>query len=478
MTRLSARELIEAVTDPGSYQSWDEPIDRSARPDEYRTVLERAELRSGADEAVLTGRAGIRGHAAALIVSEFGFLGGSIGTATAARIVAAVRRATTERLPLIAAPSSGGTRMQEGTQAFVQMTEISRAIVAHKAAGLPYLVYLRDPTVGGVFASWGSLGHLTVAEPGALIGFLGPAVYQTLHGEPFPDGVQVAENLVARGIVDAVVRTQDLASVSARALALLSRRAARVPPPPPPPAAPPAAPPPADAWSSVELTRRQDRPGVRELLRYAADDVLPLSGTQSGETGPALLLALVSFSGMPCVLVGQDRLAQARRRPLGPAALRSARRGMRIAQELGLPLVCVIDTPGADLSAAAEEGALAGEIARCIAEMVQLTVPTVSILLGEGTGGGALALLPSRRVIAAGNAWLSPLPPEGASAILHGTPDRAPELAVLQRVRAADLLADGIVHAVVPEEVPAHQDPAGFARRIAGECVRQIHLVR
>jgi acetyl-CoA carboxylase carboxyl transferase subunit beta len=477
MTRLSARDLIDAVTDPGSYQSWDQPVDRTGALPGYRAQLERAELRAGSDEALLTGKASIRGNAAALVVSEFGFLGGSIGTATAARIIAAVRRATAERLPLIAAPCSGGTRMQEGTPAFVQMAEISRAVVAHKAAGFPYLVYLRNPTVGGVFASWGSLGHVTVAEPGALIGFLGPAVYQTLHGQPFPEGVQVAENLVARGIIDAVVRTGELADVTARALALLSRRSGCLPPSPPtePESRTPPTP---DAWTSVTLTRRPDRPGVRELLRYAADDVLPLSGTQSGEADHALLLVLTSFSGTSCVLIGQDRRAQARRGPLGPAALRSARRGMRIAQELQLPLVCVIDTPGADLSAPAEEGALAGEIARCLAEMVQLTIPSVSILLGEGTGGGALALLPARRVIAAGNAWLSPLPPEGASAILHGSPDRAPEVAALQRVRAADLLADGIVHAIVPEPVPAHEAPAAFARRIAHECVRQIHQQR
>ncbi len=470
MTRLSARDLIEAVTDPGTYQSWDVPVDQPGLAPDYRAELERAQLRAGTDEAVLTGRAAIRGHAAALVVSEFGFLGGSIGTATAARITAAIRRATAERLPLIAAPCSGGTRMQEGTPAFVQMVEISRAVVAHKAAGLPYLVYLRNPTVGGVFASWASLGHVTAAEPGALIGFLGPLVYQTLHGEPFPDGVQTAENLVAKGIVDAVIPTGELAGVAARVLGLLSVSEPRTPPPPPPLAETVAG----DAWSSVELTRRRDRPGVRELLRYAAGDFLPLSGTQSGETGHALLLGLTSFSGQSCVLVGQDRVAQAHRRPLGPAELRIARRGMRLAQELRLPLVCVIDTPGADLSVAAEEGALAGEIARCIAEMVQLTVPSVSVLLGEGTGGGALALLPSARVIAAGNAWLAPLPPEGASAILFGTADHAPQMAARQRVRAGDLLADGIVDAVVPETGPAQEDPAAFVRAVVEECLRQI----
>jgi acetyl-CoA carboxylase carboxyl transferase subunit beta len=483
---LGARDLIDAVTDQGSYQSWDKRADLAGCPPGYRAELDRAERRSGTDEAVLTGRALIQGNAAALVVSEFGFLGGSIGTATAARIIAAVRRATSERLPLIAAPCSGGTRMQEGTPAFVLMVEISRVIVAHKAAGLAYLVYLRNPTVGGVFASWGSLGHVTVAEPGALIGFLGPAVYRTLRGEPFPEGVQVAENLVAKGVIDAVVPAGELGGLTARALALLSRRPDRLPPTAaeaprlaaasraPQPTVAVAGAPGADAWPSITLTRRPDRPGVRELLRYAADDVLPLRGTQSGEAGHALILALTSFSGTRCVLIGQDRLAQSRGRPLGPAALRGARRGMRTAQELRLPLVCVIDTPGAELSAAAEESALAGEIARCIAEMLQLTVPSVSVLLGEGAGGGALALLPARRVIAAGNAWLAPLPPEGASAILHGGPDRAPEVAARQRVGAADLLADGIVHAVVPEEIPAHDEPAAFARRIAGECVRQI----
>jgi acyl-CoA carboxylase subunit beta len=325
-----------------------------------------------------------------------------------------------------------------------------------------------------VFASWGSLGHVAVAESGALIGFLGPVVYRTLHGQPFPEGVQVAENLVDKGIIDAVVPTEDLADVAARALALLSGR------PrsnglflPTHPASGMASD--GDAWSSIILTRR---PGVRKLLRYAADDVLLLNGTQSGESDAALLLALAAFSGTSCVLVGQDRRTRSQHRPLGPAALRGARRGMRIAQELGLPLECVIDTPGADLSAAAEEGALAGEIARCLAEMVELTVPTVSILLGEGTGGGALALLPSCRVIAAGNAWLSPLPPEGASTIMHGTPEFAPQMVRRQRVRAFDLLADGTVHAVVPEQFAAHEDPAGFARRIADECIRQIKVQR
>ncbi|KOG88576.1 hypothetical protein ADK38_19045, partial [Streptomyces varsoviensis] len=129
-------------------------------------------------------------------------------------------------LPLLAAPASGGTRMQEGTVAFLQMVKVAAAITDHKGAGLPYLVYLRHPTTGGVLASWGSLGHLTAAEPGALIGFLGPRVHEALYGEPFPPGVQVAEHLLAHGLIDAVLPAGELADIAARALDVLCADAA------------------------------------------------------------------------------------------------------------------------------------------------------------------------------------------------------------------------------------------------------------
>ena len=479
-TRLDSRDLIELVLDDGTFTSWDAPIDTFAAEPAYAAQLEQARARSGADEAVRTGIGRIRGHAVAVVVGEFGFLGGSIGRTTARRIVAAVTRATQERLPLLVAPSSGGTRMQEGTPAFVEMVAISRAVVTHKAAGLPYLVYLRHPTTGGVFASWGSLGHVTVAEPGALIGFLGPRVFEALNGTEFPSGVQVAENLVDKGIIDGIVAPEDLAAVAGRVLHLLRpgpRLRAGLPSRSsgwaPRLAAPPRR---VTTWESVLLTRRADRPGVRELLALGADDVVPLSGTGDGERDAGLLLALTSFDGQACVLVGQDRRNQARH-SMGPAALREARRGMRLADELGLPLVTVIDTPGADLSPRAEEGALAGEIARCLADMSSLSVPSVAVLLGQGCGGGALALLPADRVIAAEHAWLSPLPPEGASAIVHHDIDHAPLLAEKQRIGALDLLDDGIVHAVVPENPTAHENPRVFVRAIVTACASAIREV-
>jgi acetyl-CoA carboxylase carboxyl transferase subunit beta len=157
---------------------------------------------------------------------------------------------------------------------------------------------------------------------------------------------------------------------------------------------------------------------------------------------------------------------------MGPAALREARRGMRLARELQLPLVTVIDTPGAALSKEAEEGGMSGEIARCLAELVTLTAPTVTLLLGQGTGGGALALMPAVRVIAAQHGWLSPLPPEGASAIIHRDTAHAPQMAQRQGVRSRDLLAAGIVDRVVVERPDAADEPEAFCRRL-GNALRQ-----
>ena len=327
MSRIGAAELRDAVLDNGSFRSWD-----SAPPDvpedvEYARELARARAATGLDEAVLTGEGTVFGRRVAVVACEFDFLAGSIGVAAAERITGAVERATAQRLPLLASPSSGGTRMQEGTVAFLQMVKIAAAVTLHKQAHLPYLVYLRHPTTGGVFASWGSLGHITVAQPGALIGFLGPRVYEQLYGEPFPPGVQTAENLLRHGVIDGVVGLEALRPTLDRALTVIAD----------PPAAPPAAPPveeipDAPAWDSVVASRRPDRPGVSWLLREGATDRVLLSGTH-GEAATTVL-ALARFGGQPAVVVGQQRVVggldpfrvasscppdRARRPPGGPA---------------------------------------------------------------------------------------------------------------------------------------------------------------
>jgi len=471
---LDATELIATVLDEGSYRSWDQPVRDPDPSPAYQAELAAARGKSGVDESVLTGEGLIRGRRVAVIVSEFRFLAGSIGAAAAERIVSAVERATAEGLPLLAGPASGGTRMQEGTLAFLSMVKITAAVRAHRQAGLPYLVYLRHPTTGGVMASWGSLGHITVAEPGALLGFLGPRVYEALHGKPFPDNVQVAENLFDKGLVDAVVPPEQLSDVVNRALNILL---AGSPAPVSAPQTLEVKPSDVDAWTSIEISRNPRRPDLRQLLAYGARDLLPLNGTGQGEKDPGLLLALARFGEKSCVVLGHSRPRPSQQTAIGPASLREARRGMRLAEELGLPLLTVIDTGGAALSKEAEEGGLAGEIARSLHDLIGLQSPSVSVLLGQGAGGGALALLPADRTVAAQHAWLSPLPPEGASAIVHRTTDFAPAMSASQGVNVSSLHANGLIEQVVDERPDAALEAKTFCQRMGLAIEYELSLV-
>ena len=451
MSRIGAFELRDAVLDADSFRSWDTPPMKAGGSAEYRRELADAAAKTGLDESVLTGEGTVFGRRVALVACEFDFLAGSIGVAAAERITRAVARATAERLPLVASPSSGGTRMQEGTVAFLQMVKIAAAVELHKRAHLPYLVYLRHPTTGGVFASWGSLGHVTAAEPGALIGFLGPRVYEHLYGEPFPSGVQTAENLERHAVIDGVVPLEAVRSTLDRTLKVLADAPE---PPPPPPASVPIVDVP--AWDSVVASRRPDRPGVGYLLRHGTSDRVLLSGTGRGEDATTLL-ALARFGGQPAVVLAQHPL---------------------LAAGLKLPLVLVIDTAGPALTVEAEQDGLAGEIARCLADLVTLDTPTVSILLGQGSGGPALAMVPADRVLAALHGWLAPLPPEGASAIVFRDTEHAPELAAAQGIRSADLLRSGIVDAIVPESPDAADEPLAFTRRLSDTIANELHGLR
>jgi acetyl-CoA carboxylase carboxyl transferase subunit beta len=245
--------------------------------------------------------------------------------------------------------------------------------------------------------------------------------------------------------------------------------------PGPPPASPTPGPPPdVPAWESVEASRRPDRPGVGHLLRHGTTERVLLSGTERGEAATTVL-ALARFGGQPAIVVGQQRVVGGL---VGPGALREARRGMALAASLQLPLVLVIDTAGPALSAEAEEGGLAGEIARCLAELVTLDTPTVSVLLGQGSGGPALAMVPADRVLAAQHGWLAPLPPEGASAIVFRDLAHAPELAAAQGIRSIELMRHGIVDAIVPEMPDAADEPMQFTERLSATIANELHALR
>lgn len=474
--RRSSGELIDLVADGGSLRPWDRDV-VSDDPLEfcggdYARRLERARRETGVGEAVVTGRARVAGRDVALVAGEFGFLGGSIGAATGERITRAFERAADLSLPLVAMTSSGGTRMQEGTLAFAQMVKTAAAVRRFRDTGQCYLVWLGHPTMGGVLASWGSLAHVSFAAPGATIGFTGPRVVELTTGHGLDPDVQTAESLAANGLVDAVVAPARLRERVDRVLSVVcpptpaGRRepAGRDPghEPTPPVTGP------ADVWAAVRCSRDARRPGLRRVLDERATHLTFLRGDGcGGDDDPGCVAALCRLDGVPAVVVGHDRHVGGRGALVGAGGYRKARRAMGLAEELRLPLVTFVDTPGAQVSRQAEQQGLSAEIARCLAAMIRLATPTLAVLLGEGSGGGALAWLAADRVVCAERAWLAPIAPEGGSAILHRTTERAAELAAAQAVASTDLRRLGLVDIVVAERDCAAREPDAFVLRLA-----------
>jgi acetyl-CoA carboxylase carboxyl transferase beta subunit len=470
---IGATDLVGYIADHNSFDAWDEDVvstDPLCFVDSrtYADRLAKARRDSGHSESVLTGRGLLSGRPVVLVVGDFRFLAGSVGIAAAERIVRAFERAAAGHLPVVAITASGGTRLQEGAPALVQMIRVAQAVREYRMQGNPYVVYLTNPTMGGALASWGSLGQLTFAQPGALVGFSGPRVAAMTGGRALPDGIQETENLLRCGLIDDVFPPEELRERIKRLLAVLdsrkrSRRTTGNDLEPPPMSAVVV-----DPWSSVQLSRDARRPGVRDLLDACAENVTYLRGDRAGGgDDPCCVTAIARIAGIAAMVVGQDRAASPAGARMTPAGFRKALRAMRTAAELRLPLVTVIDSPGAELSVEAEEGGLSSEIASCLHVMSGLATPTLSVLLGEGGGGGALALFPADRVVAAQHGWLAPIAPEGASAIVYRSPDRAAEIARSQGLASWELSQLGIIDRIVAEKPDAARERDRFLRRIS-----------
>jgi acetyl-CoA carboxylase carboxyl transferase subunit beta len=372
--------------------------------------------------------------------------------------------------------------MQEGAPAFVQMVAIAAALAEHRAAGLPYLVHLCGPTTGGVLATLGSAGDITTAEPGAMVGFLGPRAFTAITGQVFPEGIQTAENLASRGLIDAVVPWDELRDRCATILGLWADRVvalpetsgfghvarARVP------GGPESA---AQLWEYVEVSREADRIDPETFLADHLSDMVVLPGTMQGDIAQGALVGLGRLHGIPVVAATTtDRRSGP---PLTVGGLRTIRRGIALGRSWGLPVVTLVDTLGAQLSVEGEQSGIAGEISRVMLDLVSVPRPTVALLLGAGTGGAALALLAADRIVAGSHTWVSPLAPEGAAAIRHGGTHEPAQIAWEQRIGAHALAELGFIDRVVRESDPgwvsvaADEVAASLREVIAGQDPRR-----
>lgn len=437
--RLRASQWCELLLDGGA-----EALDPPPLPADPLDWPGYAGLRQDApgDEAVRSwaGRAG--GVPLVLIAFDFAHLGGSMGAGVGARVVRAFDEARRRRLPVVTVTATGGARMQEGMVSLAQMTRTTLAARAHRDAGLPQITVASDPTTGGVYVSFAAQADLLVAEPGAYVAFAGPRVAASMGGSAQAADANRAESACAHGLIDAVVAREELAGWITRALGAV------VPGIPVPMAPEPVSAADGSAWQRVLDARADARPRADAFLAHFAN-VTRLSGDRAGGRDDGVVCALARLHGRPVGVVALNR------EPVTPTGYRTAWRLFSVAERLGLPVLTLVDTPGATPAREAEVAGQARAIAETFDRLLALRTPTVSLVVGEGGSGGALALASADRLLLQRGAVFSVIAPEGAAAILHRDAGRAAEVAELLQPTAEKLVALGVAHGLAPD------DPAG-----------------
>ena len=485
--RMDAWRRIETIADPDSFEVWEEEISTQnpmGYPG-YEQKLQAVQEKTGLDEAVVIGKARIEGREVVLGVCDGRFLMASMGVAVGEKIAGAVERATRMSLPVILFACSGGARMQEGIFSLMQMAKTAAALKRHSDAGNLYISVLTDPTTGGVTASFAMLGDLILAEPNALIGFAGPRVIEQTIGQKLPKGFQRAEFLLEHGFLDQIVEREQLRETLADILRLHPGRkeTARA----------------ADAvagigkhldnmdsdnigsakeslaaaeeagermpcdiremtsWERVQVSRKKDRPVGSDYIRELFDDFIELHGDRLFGDDKAVVGGIASFGGIPVTVIVQEKGTTTKEnieRNFGmpsPEGYRKALRLMKQSEKFGRPVICFVDTPGAFCGLEAEERGQGEAIARNIYEMSALKVPILSVIIGEGGSGGALALATADEVWMLENSVYSILSPEGFASILWKDSKRAKEAAEVMKLTAKDLYEAGIVEKVFAE---------------------------
>lgn len=466
--RVHARERVRRVADEGSFEEWDQdltggnPLDYPG----YEEKLAATRLKTGLREAVVTGKCRVGGQETVLGVMDGRFLMASMGEAVGEKITRAAERATRERLPLILFTCSGGARMQEGIFSLMQMAKTSAALRRHSDAGLLYITVLTDPTTGGVTASFAMEGDIILAEPGALIGFAGPRVIEQTTGQKLPKGFQRAEFLLEHGFIDRIVERgglkQTLSDIlrmhrtpgKGRAIAEAQQPQKAVGRQLQGTGSDTAKLTGTDktAWERVQLSRDKKRPRGHAYIAALFEDFYELHGDRLFADDPAVLGGIATFLGRPVTVISQEK--DQNFGMCSPDGYRKALRLMRQAEKFGRPVICFVDTPGAACGVEAEERGQGEAIARNIYEMSALKVPVLTVIIGEGGSGGALALAVGNEVWMLENSVYSILSPEGFASILWKDSKRAKHAAECMRLTAAELKAAGMVERVFPE--PEH----------------------
>ncbi|MFF8984619.1 carboxyl transferase domain-containing protein [Streptomyces globisporus] len=449
LPRATAREVIALLTGAAGFTEH-RPPPSPLPPDGplgwagYDAARERASARTGEEESVVYGTGAVGDRACVLLSFEFGFLGGSLGRQTGDRLAAAYELALTRRIPLVALVATGGSRMQEGMIALTQLQRVAAASVRLRAAGLPQIAVVRDPTTGGGWATVGAGADVVLALPGAQVGFAGSRV-RPPDADPY---AYSAEGQFAAGQVDAVVPADELSATVTHWLRALGPHG-DLPPAPVPRAlsvadSGPVAPLPETGREAVARARDPRRPRAEAYLADYFAVRLPLHGDRSGSTDPGLLCGLgLRGDGQPVAYVAQCGT------PTRPAGYRAAARTIRLADRLGVPVLTLVDTPGAANDADAERAGAGAAIADTFAAVAAARVPVTTLVIGEGGSGGALALASPDNTHVTVDSYFSVIAPEPAAAILKRPPSETGATADQLRLRPQDLVDLGFARSIV-----------------------------
>lgn len=458
--RVHAYERIRMTVDEDSFEEWEKDME-FVNPLEFKGYEEKVKSlkeKTGLSEAVVTGKASIEGNPAVIAVCDGRFLMASMGQVVGEKITRAVERATKEQLPVIIFACSGGARMQEGIVSLMQMAKTAAALKQHSDVGLLYVSVLTDPTTGGVTASFAMLGDVILAEPKALIGFAGPRVIEQTIGEKLPKGFQRSEFLLEHGFIDRIVERKEMRTVLANILQMhqnfkgsvtqspiqtveKERQSVQE----------------KDAWERVTISRKNDRPVGQDYIRTLFSDFLEFHGDRCYGDDPAIIGGIARFAGIPVTVIAQAKGKSTKENVAhhfgmpSPEGYRKALRLMKQAEKFKRPILLFVDTPGAFCGIEAEERGQGEAIARNLFEMSSMKVPVLSVVIGEGGSGGALALAVADEVWMLENAIYSVLSPEGFASILWKDSKRASEAAEVMKLTAADLKKLGVIEAVIAE---------------------------
>lgn len=466
--RVKTSNRIRMVADPGSFEPWFDEMEISnpLKYEGYEEKLQAAREKTGLKEAVTVGKCTIFGEEAVIGICDARFMMASMGHVVGEMITSAIEKATELALPVFLFCCSGGARMQEGIVSLMQMAKTSAAIKKHSEAGLLYSTILTDPTTGGVTASFAMLGDVIIAEPGALIGFAGPRVIKQTIGQELPEGFQTAEFLVEHGIIDGIVERKYLKktlfflikshqkagkkfqvhlgeeyhfqlkeTIKERSFLATTK----------------------SAWEKVQGVRRAERPSALDYMEYIFSDFVEAHGDRAFRDDGAIVGGIAFLGRQPVTVIadikGKD-FRDCEKHNFGmpmPEGYRKALRLMKQAEKFGRPIISFVNTPGAFCGIEAEERGQGEAIARNLMEMSSLKVPVLTILIGEGGSGGALATAVGNEVWMLENATYSILSPEGFASILWKDGSRAKEASEVMNITAQDLKRLGIIEKIIPE---------------------------